>query len=295
MTLIGIVTYGNPHFTALALREIHATVRSPHRVCVIIGKPGDTETLELAQRAAVIRSLMPAENDGFPFCLNELMELAWVAPGHASLAAFDNLIFMGNDVVPYPGAIDAMIRAARETDYEWLCASQYDVRSLVRDHPEAARDFGPAPDFVFADFTKRPWDAHADFREPSFADGHMTDIRNLALCKRSAFDKVGFADVNFWPGGYFEDNDYHRRCQLAGIRVATLPHAAYFHFWSRTIHQGDGTRSDQFERNRGYYCEKWGGAVNEEQLAMPFATHPVAITSRAGEREKIEKWRELSR
>ncbi len=298
-TLLGIVTFGNLPFTQLAINGIREQViQAGHFLDIfgIVGKPGDSETQEWFFKNGVA-SLRHGANHGFPASLNDIMDQAF-RNGHMDggpagppyLGRYDNLILMGNDVVPYPGALDAMMECAATTDWEWICASQYDVKSLVRDHPETARFFD-GPDFKFTDFAARPWDAHGGqfIRPPGISPNSKADVRNLCLFKRSVFEKLGYADVNFWPGGYFEDNDYCRRADLAGIRGCTLDHAAYFHFWSRTIKQGDGTKAAQFERNRQYYTEKWGGPVGGE--TVPRSIHNlIRIPTRASEADIIKHW-----
>lgn len=265
-TLIGIVTFGNSHFTRLAIEEVRRTATRPVDLFCIVGKPNDMGQAQMLD-AMRVKFIVHGSNIGFPASINDIYDYAF--GGHV-VEPYEALIMMGNDVVPYPGAIDAMIETAEQSLWEWVCASQYDVASLVRDHPEA-RQYFTEPNFQFTNFTARPWDLHKDFREPNIEPGALRDVRNLALFKRSVFDKLGYADANFWPGGYFEDNDYARRANLAGIQACTLSHAAYFHFWSRTIHQqGGSTNNALFERNREYYISKWGGEVDAERFDSPF-------------------------
>jgi GT2 family glycosyltransferase len=156
----------------------------------------------------------------------------------------------------------------------------------VRMYPEQARFFAE-PNFKFEDFTQRPWAVHESVvvgtargiesnpQGPSL----IKDVRNLCLFKRSVFEKLGYADVNFWPGGYFEDNDYARRAVNAGIKSCALTHSQYFHFWSRTLNQEIGQSGSQetrtardicFQRNEKFYRTKWGGPFSREEFGVPF-------------------------
>lgn len=303
-TLIGIVTFGNLDFTKLAVRGIRETTCRPADIFIIIGQPGDTETMPWCQ-AEGLAYRVHARNKGFPASINDIYDTAF------QRGTCDAVILMGNDVVPYPGAIDEMIRLAEESDWEWICASQFDSKSLVDRYPEARSCFH-GENLAFTDFAARPWMLHEAVRVREL-EGRMhviepdciKDVRNLCLFKRSVFDKLGYADVNFWPGGYFEDNDYCRRALLSGIRACGLPRAAYFHFWSRTIHQGSGsTTARQFDANRRFYEAKWGGPVNAEQFDRPFNGHaflldgsvdaalPVSLHSRMLEPAMIRHWQE---
>lgn len=282
---LGMVTFGNLPFTQLALNEIRRTTRHPLDLCVIVGQPGDTAT-ETWLRSERIPHLVHERNLGFPASINDIYDAVFRGPPEQRS---DALILAGNDIVPYPNAVDALIECAETTDWEWICSSQLDARSLVQFHPEAGRYFEGAT-FRFTDFTARPWELHSDVRPPSIEAGALRDVRNLCLFKRSVFDALGYADVNFWPGGYFEDNDYCVRAHRAGVRACTLPHSAYFHFWSRTIHQGNGsTTSTHFNRNAAYYAQKWGGPVDAETRRDT----PWFIGSRAGETQAIQYWSTL--
>ncbi len=277
-TLIGIVTFGNLEFTKLAVESIRETVKSPVDIFLIVGKPGDAATGEWSRDYPEISGLTHRENCGFPASINDIYQHAWLR------RSYDNVIIMGNDVVAYPGAIDAMIHTAETTDYEWICASQFDAKSLVERYPEA-RPYFHGENLVFSDFTARPWELHRDFRAPEIRPDSIQDVRNLCLFKRSVFEQIGYADANFWPGGYFEDNDYCYRAQLAGLRACTLAHAAYFHFWSRTIHQSgksEDAHHHQFRRNELFYRAKWGGDFGQEKYLLPFNGMAMELTGWPG-------------
>lgn len=309
-TLIGFVTFGNLPFTQLCVRGIRETATRPYDLFGIVGQPDDRKTADwLASQG--VEHLHHSENVGFPASVNDLYDEAFVRGGYA------NLIIIGNDVVPYPGAIDHLIDHARESGHEWICASQFDAASLVARYPEARRYFA-GEKLSFTDFTARPWMLHEPARLAELAGGAdraieenvIKDVRNLCLFKRSVFDRLGYADANFWPGGYFEDNDYCRRAILEGVKACGLPRAAYFHFWSRTIHQGEGRPANDrhFGLNAKFYADKWGGAVGAERWEQPFnglpfflppagpsLPGPRSIFTRDREAEIIAYWRKRGR
>ena len=266
-TLLGIVSYGNLDFLKLAVGEALATATAPLDLAVVVAKPGDTAMVQWLRREPRIQVIVNSYNQGFCGSLNDLCDLAFVG------GAGDGLIVMGNDVVPYPGAIDALIEAAATTDRELISASQLDVRELVGRYPEAARYFsGPSLDFT--DFSARPWDLHlAAVRalQPELGPRPEADVQNLCLITRRGFQRLGYFDVNYFANGYFSDNDYCRCAALAGVAGGVLAHAVYYHAWSRTLHQGEAREHDRFFRqNEAYYRVKWGGPVGGEKYTIPF-------------------------
>lgn len=275
-TLVGICAYGGLRFLEMGLNALRE--ESGFDVLVIVAKPGDVEMVKAIQRSTAGDSFYFATHEsnlGFAAAVNDLYDVAFT-PDITHLRIFphafsdyDNLIIMGNDVVPMPGTIRAMIDCADSTDYEMVCGSEFNARFLYDHYPEARRFF-QGDNLIFQDWGARPWLLHKDAQTGVEPDTRK-DIRNLTLFKRSSFEKVGYDDVNFWPNGYFADNDYGRRCDLLGVSACGLKEAAFFHFQSRTIHQSvQRDHGGYFQRNRIYYTHKWHGTPGEEKLDMPF-------------------------
>lgn len=292
-TLIGVVAYGGLPFLRILLDELAATAPGID-VSVIVAKPGDDAMWDHLFRRKV--SAKPHDqNKGFPASINDLCDMAFVA------GDYDNLIICGNDTVPMPGCIDAMIHCADTTDWETISATEFDSRSLVATYPEASKLFH-GPNHHFVDFNARPWELH-QYTATGIQPDCFKDVRNMTLYKRSAFEKTGYADVNFWPNGYFEDNDIAHRCVLAGVKSAGLLDASFFHFWSRTIHQGEARPNNvYFDRNRAHYIRKWGGEPYKETYTLPyqgdtlqlspkiFLPGKLKIESRANEPDIVKYW-----
>lgn len=262
-TLIGIGTFGTLEFTKLAVRSIRETVKNDYDLFIVIGKANDTATLNFVRQEGLTHIVHPT-NLGFPRSVNDIYDAGWV---HGD---YDNVIIMGNDVIAYPYAVDALINTAKSTDYEWICSLQYDVKSLIKDFPEVRKYFAGSS-HIYSAFDERPWELFKDYSEESnLAEIGFSDVQNLCLYKRSVFEKIGYTDVNFYPA-YFIDNDYARRGVNADLKACTLINSRYFHFWSRTIHQGvGGTTHEAFRRNRSFYATKWGGDFGQEGWKIPF-------------------------
>lgn len=296
-TLIGIVTFGNLGFTKLTIKGIEETVTEPYLIYAVVGKPDDVATQEWLS-SKNIPHVVHNENYGFPYSVNDIYDFAWKDNN------FDNIVMIGNDVIPYPYAIDSMIKVADTTNYDWICAKQFDARTLVNLYPETRKYF-KGPHLVFENFKPEPWKVPAGYSEEiEIVDTPLSDVHNLALFKKSVFDAIGYIDVNFYPA-YYEDNDYVRRAVHANLKSCTLGNAIYFHFWSRTIHQETGGSTHKyFQMNRNFYTLKWGGDFGREQYELPFGGEPytfhgvslppvIKIDSRDDEKMIIKSWRSL--
>lgn len=93
----------------------------------------------------------------------------------------------------------------------------------------------------------------------------------LFATTRRLFDEVGRFDEGFNPA-FFEDNDMHRRIQLAGFEGGA--YAPYWHLLNGTIRTDSERRgvvmNGGFEHSRGHYVRKWGGEPGHERYTVPF-------------------------
>jgi GT2 family glycosyltransferase len=279
-TLVGIVTFGNVEFTQLTVRSIRETTRTPVDFYIIVGKPDDVQTISWLQSEPDIKFKVHDRNMGFPYSLNDVYDYAWKANN------YKYLIVAGNDIIAYPNCIDSLIKLAYTSDYECISSLQYDVKDLIGEHPEVSHYF-MGGNLLFTDFSSRPWELFTAYNnDEAICDMQLFDIQNCCLYKKGVFEKIGYTDVAFFPA-YFIDNDYARRIVISGLKCCTLASARFFHFWSRTIHQGiGGTTDKQFNANKQYYRSKWGGDFGSET-----GTPPVYIGDRDLEEQIIDHWR----
>jgi GT2 family glycosyltransferase len=93
----------------------------------------------------------------------------------------------------------------------------------------------------------------------------IVDIKKLT-------ENVGWFDENIFPA-YFEDNDMHRRITLAGLKNYVMADVRVNHVGSATQNFEPGNPvcpPHQFETNRAYFIQKWGGQPGNEQYTHPF-------------------------
>ncbi len=107
-----------------------------------------------------------------------------------------------------------------------------------------------------------------DYRKKiDIPESEHPDFSAFMLTKK-CYNEVGQFDENFYPA-YFEDNDYHYRLYLKGIKAINYPMAVYYHFGSRSK-KFINNFNTLFEKNREYYKKKWGGIPGEEIFKSPF-------------------------
>lgn len=109
----------------------------------------------------------------------------------------------------------------------------------------------------------------AEFIFPKFNPGAMFCV---FLIKHSLVDRIGEFDERFYPA-YFEDNDFHRRMRLAGVKELQVDSASYDHVVSATLKSFNGQEMAEhhvnFERCRAHYIKKWGNVPGQEAYDKP--------------------------
>lgn len=289
---IGVPTYGNINFTKMTIDHIKKTVKSPYELFVAVGKPGDTDTIKFCRESNIPYS-KHIINKGLPAAINDMYDYAFI-DGNS-----DALVVVGNDVLPHWDSIDKLIRHANATDYDWVSGTCVTANGLVSRVPKTASYFhGGEKNKNFFGTSLPEW-----LNDYKPADKEMVvdldrfkiigDSHNMCLFTKKLFGEIGYVDVNFYPA-YYEDNDYSRRAKLAKLKMCRLQHSKYFHFWSRTIHQGNmkSTNDKYFPMNKRFYIEKWGGEPGRETFSKPYNGKKghINITSRANEDKIIQSW-----
>ena len=100
--LIGMCTFGNLQFTKLTVESILNTVSTPFEMFFVVGKPGDTETINWLENELRVSYILHNENYGFPFAINDIYDF-WKERN------YPYLIIVGNDIYAYPYAIDSSV------------------------------------------------------------------------------------------------------------------------------------------------------------------------------------------
>jgi hypothetical protein len=154
---------------------------------------------------------------------------------------------------------------------------------------------------------KFPWDGARIRSKYTTNNLHITKIEEVG--EKEVID-IQVSTRAFLANGlvthncYYEDNDYVRRAIGADIQSCTVLNSYYFHFWSRTIHQGSGgSNSLYFNLNRNFYIIKWGGDFGQEKYDIPFngktyklgpgieVPSTVNLQDRSLEKDIVHMWR----
>lgn len=278
--LVGMVTYGNPTYTRMALHALQDAMMLCDKGYVIypyavVGKPGDGATVSLLEELS-IPYIKHKINKGFPASLNDLMDIAFGELG------CDYFISVGNDVLVHPLSLNIMLNTAVKDGYHFLGGIEVTPQKLCN-IVDIKYKFDFENNTKFLETALPEWNAQnvklgSGRKRNRLEFGVIGDTHNFALFSKEMFNQVGYVDVNFFPA-YFEDNDYGRRMQYTQLKQADSNDLLYFHFWSRTLYEG-GTQSLNkrlFDKNEEYYITKWGGKPGKETWSIPFNNKPKVL------------------
>lgn len=285
-TYIGLPTFSSHQYTKMAVASL-AGNEDLNLQLVIVDGDGSAPWVGDISNSYIIRH---EENRGLPAALNDIMDYVF------KRRRAKEIIWMGNDVALYPEALYTLLEAAAYApDFDYIGGNEVTVSQFVSKYPQWAHKFDGER---LLDFDFEPWLIHqADLpplpHRPSVDEVEsVPGFHNFGLMRRSYFDKVGYADVGFFPA-YYSDIDIVRRGQLAGLRFGASKDARYFHFHGRTAAEvhGQETHRRYFALNEGYYKAKWGGLLGQETHAVPFAGQPTNThPQKRDEEEKVIEW-----
>ena len=278
---IGAVAYKNLKYTKLFVDSIKKTVKHPFDFFIVDGY-GKDETWDWIDQEK-IPAIKHDKNYGAVHAVNDIFD-------HAFEGTEESLLLMcGNDVMAYPGAVDNMIRLMELAKPDWVWANEMRTEMFASLMPryQDERYFDSQlrlkPD-KFPEYTQYKFEK----TEEGYYFNPVRDYRNFTLISSRLFDKIGYADVSFYPSGYYEDNDYCLRAHLAGAQAILAKGSWFYHFWNRSIVEAD-VNIDQVQKSLNIYLKKWGSDVGKETFPLPYMDEPLAKMTRDGDIRTLGK------
>lgn len=165
---------------------------------------------------------------------------------------FDYVLVLNNDILLHPEAIDKMVeRMEQEKNVMIPNLAMVTCLDVTGECSEPPAVFNLKSE----DKENVPESEH-----PCFS-GFMIN--------KACWEKIGEFDEAFNPA-YYEDNDYHYRINLGGMRAIVLPTALFYHYGSRTNAEAFDRPFIDSSSNHRYYIRKWGGSPGRETFKTPF-------------------------
>lgn len=177
---------------------------------------------------------------------------------------YDYVLVLNNDVLLHPEAIDRLVDRFEKInscvgDEEGIKYFNENKNLALVTCMDVTGECHNAPDLIF-ELNAKEKESCPESEHPCFS-GYMIN--------RKCWETVGQFDENFKPA-YYEDNDYHYRINLAGMKAIVVPTSMFYHYGSRTNLEAYGKPFIDSSSNHRYYREKWGGDPTMETYKTPF-------------------------
>ena len=240
-----VVTYNNLDLTRACLHSLEQYSDYANLEVIVVDNASADDTPNYlrtwAEQKRDRHILLNEENLGFAAANNQGL----------ALASGDYLVMLNNDTYVTPGWISTMVRHLRCNENLGMLGP---VTNNIGNEARIDIDYETMDEMlkVAAQYTHR----HA---------GKLTALKTAAffcvMLRREVYEKVGPLDEAFGIG-FFEDDDYCRRVEQAGWRIACADDVFVHHNLSASFNKlKQETRQLLFERNKATYEAKWGAWV----------------------------------
>lgn len=202
--------------------------------------------------------------------------------------AADAILIAGHDTCPQPGAIEAMLDHLA-SGILFVTGTAVRPGYVYNFNLPPSTTMLAAPDFSFFMFQPSVVQIVGVF------DGNM-DIKLRESAKSAGSDALpvtamkpwdwGMFDSRYWPA-YFEDNDFHYRCHMAGVLCLRDPSIVFQHDCSLAMRVDPELAAEiqhrRFQKNANLFREKWGKWPHEVAISR---ARPLNCTD--------EEWRGMT-
>lgn len=239
---IVVVTYNNVHLTQGCIQSLLQNTTYPHYELIIVDNASSDDTRNylryLSRTQANVSIVLNERNLGFAAANNQGLKLA----------TGDYLVLLNNDTVVPKGWVDPLLRHLQDPQIGLVGP----MTNAVGNEAKVAIDYVDLDEM----------EAFAD-RHVALHRGRSFDISMLAMfcvaMRREVFERIGWLDEAFGIG-MFEDDDYSRRIQAAGLRTVCAEDAFIHHYGQAAFKKliANGDYQALWDKNQAYFESKWG-------------------------------------
>lgn len=222
-TLIALAVFNGHNAVERCLNSLADTaLRAPHRLLIVNDGSTDSRVAPLLEGFARGRALKGIENvqirhnavnRGFTWNVNQAV---------AALQPRENLLLLNSDTLVTDGWLDEMLATAG-SDPSIGTVTPFSNNATICSFPDFSREWH------VPNVGERARIAKALIVRRAAAIDIPTGVGFCMLIARACLDAVGSFDVENFPRGYGEENDFCRRAQASGFRNVLCPNAYVAH------------------------------------------------------------------
>ncbi len=237
-----VVTYNNIELTKACLDSLDRYSNYPAVEVIVVdnaSSDGSSEYLQKWANAAPDRNaILNEDNRGFAAANNQGL----------AAARGEYLVLLNNDTYVTPGWLGSLIGHLRREAQIGIIGP---VTNNIGNEAKIDIQYETMAEMIerSASFTRRHLSGTFDLRTVAFF---------CVAIPRSVYEKVGPLDEAFGRG-FFEDDDYCRRVEALGLRVACAEDVFIHHHLSASFNKLKvADRQALFDQNKAIYESKWG-------------------------------------
>jgi GT2 family glycosyltransferase len=207
---------------------VETKIRATHRILIVNDASSDARVApmldrfarECAKRGTLdVQVRHNAINRGFTWNVNQAI---------AALLPDEHLLLLNSDTLVTDGWLDEMIATA-ESDTKIGTVTPFSNNATICSLPDFSREW-PVPDA-----SERARIARQLAAQRAAAIDIPTAIGFCMLMTRACLDAVGKFDIEHFPRGYGEENDFSMRAAAKGFRNVLCPNAYVAHEGSQSF------------------------------------------------------------
>jgi GT2 family glycosyltransferase len=228
-TLIALPVFNGVAATERCLHSfVETRIRAAHRLLIVNDASSDAKVAPLLDRFARecakrdsldVQVRHNAINRGFTWNVNQAI---------AALRPDEHLLLLNSDTLVTDGWLDELVATA-ESDAKIGTVTPFSNNATICSLPDFSREW-PVPDA-----NERARIAKALATQRADAIDIPTAIGFCMLITRACLDAVGKFDIENFPRGYGEENDFSMRAAAKGFRNVLCPNAYVAHEGSQSF------------------------------------------------------------
>jgi GT2 family glycosyltransferase len=239
---IVVISFNNVGMPRGCIESIFRNTVWPNFEVIVVDNASTDETRAwlrfVARERGDVRVVLNAENRGFAAANNQGL----------AVATGEFLVLLNNDTIVPRGWLEPLLAQLRQPDVGLVGP----VTNFVGNEAKVDVDYRSVEDMEA--FAQRWMTTHI---------GEEFDISMLAMfcvaLRKEVHAQIGDLDECFGTG-MFEDDDYSRRIQAAGLRTVCTPASFVHHFGQASFRKliDSGEYDALWNRNKEIYESKWG-------------------------------------
>ncbi|RTR36368.1 glycosyltransferase [Robertmurraya yapensis] len=237
LTSIIIPTFNKLNYTIECIDSIRKYTQPGTYEIVIVDNGSTDGTRQWLANQEDIRTLLNANNEGFPKACNQGIEYA----------NGENILLLNNDTVVTKGWLDNLLKALYSNEKIGAVGTVTNSAAYYTSIPVNYRTIEEMHNFA----------SNYNNSDPLLWEERLKLIGYCMLIKKNVVNEIGLLDERFTPGN-FEDDDYSLRIRERGYKLLLCKDTFIHHYGSVSWRDNTWGYDQLLSENEKKFMDKWG-------------------------------------